>query len=99
MDIRWLETATRTRFAQLEHIARDNPNAAERLDEEIERQTGMLVLHPEIGRAGRLEGTRELVISRTPFIAVYRVRKTRVEILRILHGAQQWPKPKTGAGP
>jgi toxin ParE1/3/4 len=35
-------------------------------------------------------GTRELVVSRTPFIVVYAVGDA-VELLRILHGAQQWP--------
>jgi plasmid stabilization system protein ParE len=43
-------------------------------------------------REGRVKGTGELVISRSPFIVVYRVKGKRIEILRILHGAQQWPK-------
>ncbi|HEY0182741.1 MAG TPA: type II toxin-antitoxin system RelE/ParE family toxin [Rhodopila sp.] len=47
------------------------------------------------GRSGREPGTRERVIGRTPFIAVYRVTRSRIEILRILHGAPQWP---AGAG-
>lgn len=91
MTIRWLKTATRTRFEQLDYIAEDNPSAAAQLDEEIERQTDMLSQHPLIGREGRVKGTRELVIGRSPFIAVYRVKGKRIEILRILHGAQQWP--------
>ena len=82
----------RTRFDQLDYIAQDNPSAAVSLDEEIERQMDMLADHPLMGREGRVKGTRELVIGRSPFIAVYRVRKKRIEILRILHGAQQWPK-------
>jgi toxin ParE1/3/4 len=36
--------------------------------------------------------TRELVISRTSFIAAYRVKGERIEILRVLHGSQQWPR-------
>jgi toxin ParE1/3/4 len=97
MQIRWLKSAIDTRFAQLDYIARDNPGAAERLDDAIERQTGRLGDHPYMGREGRVSGTRELVIMRTPFIVVYRVTAARVEILRILHGAQQWPRPETGA--
>jgi toxin ParE1/3/4 len=46
-----------------------------------------------MGRSGRVADTRELVISRTPFIVVYRVTPTRIEILRVLHGAQAWPRP------
>jgi addiction module RelE/StbE family toxin len=50
-----------------------------------------LRLFPEMGRPGRIEGTRELVISRTPYIAAYRIAGDTVRILRVLHGAQQWP--------
>ncbi len=92
MIIRWLRTATQNRFEQLDYIAADDAAAAVRLDEAIERQTDMLAQHPLMGREGRVKGTRELVISRSPFIAVYRVKRKRIEILRILHGAQQYPK-------
>jgi len=49
----------------------------------------------EAGRGGRLDGTRELVVPRTAFLLVYRIdrKAQRVEILRFLHGAQQW-RPK-----
>jgi toxin ParE1/3/4 len=45
------------------------------------------------GRAGRKKGTRELVISRTPFIVVFRVksRAARIEILRVLHSSRRYP--------
>jgi plasmid stabilization system protein ParE len=46
---------------------------------------------PQMGRSGRIEGTRELVISGTPYIAAYRIDGDAVRILRVLHGAQQWP--------
>jgi toxin ParE1/3/4 len=91
LTVRWLRTATRSRFQQLDYIAADNPQAAIRLDGEIERQTGLLAQFPLMGREGRVRGTREIVIGRSPFIAVYRVKRKTVEILRILHGAQQWP--------
>ncbi len=89
----WLTVATNERFDQLEYIAQDNPLAAITQDEEIERQTDLLTTQPEMGRPGRVRGTRELVISQTPFIAVYRIGKqrNRIEILRFLHGAQRWP--------
>jgi plasmid stabilization system protein ParE len=47
---------------------------------------------PESGRPGRIEETRELVILRTPYIAAYRITGDTVRILRVLHGAQQWPE-------
>ena len=53
----------------------------------------MLPNHPEAGRLGRVNNTRELVISGVPFIVIYRIAKglQRIEILRVLHDAQQWP--------
>jgi len=65
--------------------------AAISVDERIEEQTEMLIRFPECGRQGRIEGTRELVISRTPYIVSYRVLDNAVRILRVLHGAQLWP--------
>lgn len=81
----------RDRDAQIDFIAQDNPLAAVNAGDAITAQIGMLVDQPEIGRPGRRAGTRELVISRTPFVAVYRVTGGRIEVLRLLHGSQQWP--------
>ena len=92
MTIAWLKTALRTRFEQLDYIAEYNVRAAIRLDEEIDRQVDLLAEHPLMGREGRVKGTRELVIGRSPFIGVYRIKGKRIEILRILHGAQRWPQ-------
>lgn len=92
MIIDWLPEAHRDRFDQLDHLAQDNPPAAADQDDEIERQIAMLVQHPKMGRPGRVKGTRELVISGTPFIAVYRLEgDRRIEVLCLLHGSQQWP--------
>ena len=83
--------ANTNRFEQLDYIAQDNPLAAISQDEEIEQQVDMLMQHPQMGRPGRMKGTRELVISRTPFIVVYRVKGKRIEVIRLLHSSQQWP--------
>ncbi|HET6521471.1 MAG TPA: type II toxin-antitoxin system RelE/ParE family toxin, partial [Geminicoccaceae bacterium] len=50
-----------------------------------------LAQHPESGRPGRVPGTRELVVSGTPYIVPYRVQGNTVQILRVLHGARKWP--------
>lgn len=89
--IQWLPLASTNRFEQLDYIAQDNPLAAISQDEQIERQVDMLMQHPNIGRPGRKKGTRELVISRTPFVVVYRVKGTRIEVIRLLHSSQQYP--------
>lgn len=76
----------------VDYIARDSPAAALKMWEEIETQVEMLKLYQDAGRPGRVEGTRELVISRTPFIVAYRKLGDAVCLVRVLHGAQQWPK-------
>ncbi len=93
MEILWLKSAIAMRLAQLDYIAADNPTAAIELDQRIDQQIDRLADHPRMGRAGRVRGTREMIITRTPFIAIYRIKANRIEILRILHGAQQWPQP------
>ncbi len=45
-----------------------------------------------MGRAGRVPGTRELLIPGTPYIIPYRVRAGAVEILRVFHAARRWPE-------
>lgn len=87
----WLKRAIHDRDAQIDFVAQDNPLAAVTQGDRIEDQVDQLLQHPQMGRPGRKQGTRELVISRTPFIVVYRVKGKRIELLRLLHGSQKWP--------
>jgi toxin ParE1/3/4 len=84
-----------------EYIAQHNQTAAYAVQEAIRRQVGRLAEHPRSGRPGRIAGTRELVVSGTRYIVAYRVAGEVVTILRVLHGAQQWPKqfPQSGRSP
>jgi len=59
--------------AIFDYIEADSPRAAAAVDDRIEAQVDRLIVTPEIGRGGRVPGTRELVINRTPYIAVYRI--------------------------
>jgi plasmid stabilization system protein ParE len=52
---------------------------------------GMLIRHPFAGPEGRVKGTRELVVARTPYIVAYRIHEAEIQILAVLHGAQRWP--------
>ncbi len=95
MDLVWTPRARKDRQAAIDHIAQENPQAAiEHLDA-IEHHTGMLALpgNSEIGRRGRKPGTRELVVSKTKVVVIYRIkpRAKRIEILRVLHSSQAWP--------
>jgi len=89
--VRWLPGARANLLAIAEYIAQHNQMAAYAVYEEILRQIGRLAEHPRVGRPGRIKGTRELVVSGMPYIVVYRASVNDVTILRILHGAQQFP--------
>jgi toxin ParE1/3/4 len=74
------------------HIAEDNPAAAKRVALHILHCVeGLLAQHPKLGAPGRVPGTRELVIPKTPYIVPYRVRGSRIEIARVYHSARRWP--------
>jgi len=62
------------------------------VDDRIEEQVERLLQFPEMGRAGRIEGTRELVIQNKPYIAAYQILGEVIRILRVLHSARRWPK-------
>jgi addiction module RelE/StbE family toxin len=74
------------------YIARDNPAAAKQIASRIRAAVKHLADHPEMGRPGRIVGTRELVVPKTPYIVAYRVRGEVIEILSVMHGAQEWPQ-------
>jgi addiction module RelE/StbE family toxin len=74
-----------------EYIALDNTEAAHRMATRIIEAVEYLIDQPNIGRPGRLSGSRELIVSGTPFIVVYWVRGAAVQILRVLHHARKWP--------
>ncbi len=91
MIIEWLSSALSDFDEIIDYIAQDNPAAAVEQGNEIEQQIDGLLEHHQLGRTGRVKGTRELVIVRTPYVVAYRTQKSRIQILRILHGARQWP--------
>lgn len=91
MRIVWTAPAARDLEAIGDYIARDNPSAARRTVQRIQARIRSLTAHPLIGRPGRVDGTRELVIASTPFIVAYRAADERVEILAVFHSARRWP--------
>ena len=91
MPVQWTVSAGRDRENAINYIAKDSLTAALSQLDAIEGQTDRLADDPTLGRPGRVKGTRELVVNRSPFMVVYRIKGERVQILRVLHGAQQWP--------
>lgn len=87
----WMEPARTDLLAIVDYIADDNPDAAQWVKDDIERKAGKLPDFPKMGRPGRVEGTRELVVWAN-YILVYQEDALTVRIVRVLHAAQQWPQ-------
>jgi toxin ParE1/3/4 len=90
--VRWLDQAVEDLKVVRTYIARDNPSAAADIAKRIRNAVKLLHDYPAAGRAGRVPNTRELIVTGTPYILPYRVKADTVQILRVLHGAQQWPE-------
>ncbi|SHI07404.1 type II toxin-antitoxin system RelE/ParE family toxin [Marivita hallyeonensis] len=89
-DPEWKATAVADLLAIVDYISDHNPEAAQSLNNEIMRKTAQLPDNPHLYRAGRIDGTREMVVHPN-YIVVYRPVSGNVTILRILHAAQLWP--------
>jgi len=88
MKVIWAPEAKRQLSDIWHYIVLDNPAAAERMATRLVAAVEKLSHFPYLGRPGR-EQSRELVVSGTPFIVVYRVSAEEVRIVTILHGAQR----------
>ena len=75
-----------------EYIARDNPNAANRIANALLEAVERLAQQPNLGRPGRVGGARELVVPGTPYIIPYKLRGDRLEVVAVFHARQKWPK-------
>lgn len=91
MRVVWTRPALRQLIALQDFIAERDPAAAFRTAGMIHDAVAALSHHPNMGRPGRIRGTRELVVGRTSNLVAYRVTE-QVEILAVMHGAQDWPK-------
>jgi len=88
--LEWRQAARDDLLAIVDYISDDNPAAAQALKDEIESKVSRLPDHPKLYRAGRVAGTREMIVHRN-YLVIYAEAKDVISILRVLHGAQQWP--------
>jgi addiction module RelE/StbE family toxin len=92
MRLEWSALAMADRKTIFDSIETDSPRAAVGVDDRIESRVDGFEQFPLMGRPGRIDGTRELVTNRTPYIVAYRIDSETIRILRVLHGAQRWPE-------
>ncbi|MFM8608451.1 MAG: type II toxin-antitoxin system RelE/ParE family toxin [Hyphomicrobiales bacterium] len=90
--IKWTKRALRRLDQVGATIAEDNIAAASTVIARMVASVELLAQRPAMGRVGRVNGTRELVIDALPYIIPYRVKETTIEIITIMHTAQKWPK-------
>lgn len=92
VKIKWLREAIQDLIAIQNYIAEDHPTAATQTANRVLETIAYLRDHPGIGRAGRIPGTREVLIPGLPYIVPYRVKGEAIEILGVLHTSREWPK-------
>jgi addiction module RelE/StbE family toxin len=88
----WARYALADRDEIFSYIEAGNPTAAIQVDARIVSAVRRLIKFPESGRPGRIAGTRELVVARSPYIIAYTATADKIRILRVLHGARMWPE-------
>jgi addiction module RelE/StbE family toxin len=92
MNVVWSPSAIRHLIAIRKYIEKDSDGNAAFVAGRIVDAVHILGTQPQMGRPGRLAGTRELVVSGTPYIVPYRVRGERLELLAVFDGRRQWPR-------
>ena len=92
MKLVWTKLALKDLRSAYDYIAEASPSNASKVIERVEIALQNLKKHPEIGRRGRVAGTRELALLTTPFVIPYRVTQGTIEILAFMHGARKWPE-------
>ncbi|HEY9641221.1 MAG TPA: type II toxin-antitoxin system RelE/ParE family toxin [Coleofasciculaceae cyanobacterium] len=90
-SVKWLRQALKNLEQAYDYIAETDEDAAIALILKIQAATDQLSEFPMMGRPGRVDRTRELVIANTPYVVIYRVKESAVEILRVLHSSRKYP--------
>jgi plasmid stabilization system protein ParE len=91
----WARSALNDLLDTVTYIASDNPAAARRVAAAV-RRAGADLGGAAIGRPGRVVGTYEKLVPRLPYILAYAIeavpgRGEMIVILRVIHGARDWP--------
>jgi toxin ParE1/3/4 len=94
MRIIWRDQARNDLREAIQYLRERDLKFALRTSQTIRQKVKLLAYHPHLGRAGRVESTRELVVAGTPYVVAYTVDSQikAVVILRILHGRRLWPE-------
>jgi toxin ParE1/3/4 len=93
MKIVWTRRAEQHLRAAYRYWSSEKPeSSADIMLERILSTVEHLEHNSELGRLGRIATSRELILRPLPFVLAYRVRRDKIEILALLHGARKWPE-------
>jgi toxin ParE1/3/4 len=91
MKVIWSPRAIGHLVSLRHYIEKDSEQNAALVAQRILQAAALLQTQPNMGRPGRMLGTRELVVPNTPYIIPYRVRNERLELIGVFHARQKWP--------
>lgn len=90
MEIVWGDGARRDFEAAVAHLRKESPAGATRVSERILAAVSLLEEFPELAPASaKHRQLRQLVVSRTPYLVIYRIFAGRVEIRAVIHAKQR----------
>jgi plasmid stabilization system protein ParE len=94
-EVVWAKDALDDLDSAIAYIASDSPAAALRVLDRIEAAAEKLGKVAS-GRRGRVAGTYEKSVRGLPYIVAYAIQplpggRERIVILRVIHGARDWP--------
>ena len=93
MTLIWSPGSIQDLISLRAHIAEHDPAAAKRVALHVLYCVEHLLSeNPQLGAPGRVPGTREFIIPKTPYIVPYRIRGTTIEITRVYHSSRRWPE-------
>ena len=89
MRLRWMPSAAADLASISDYLTASRPAFRDRTIRQIHDTLRALRKYPNRGRLGKRPGTREILFQPMPYLAIYRIQEDTIEVLRILHGAQQ----------
>ena len=92
MEIKWLRKAAINFDDEYDWLCQENPQVATEFAREVFRLVNLLIANPALGRAGRVMGTREIVMQTFPYLIPYRIKNDEIHILRVLHTRRRPPE-------
>jgi toxin ParE1/3/4 len=87
----WSESAFSDFEQAIFYVAERNVSAARLVANRVDAAARQLAEMP-VGRPGRVLGTYEKPVLRTPCIIAYAVSDSAITILRLIHGSRDWPE-------